>query len=113
LSDYIIYDSRVAAAFALLIQQYFNSNNKEFNSVLKLDIPKGRESANSEDRRDIGDNFGTFTKDYKKHFSSNVKASWLLSKTVEKVKESNPDSKIKLRELEAALFMIGYDIRQN
>jgi hypothetical protein len=102
LPGFIIYDNRVSVALAYLLEQYFEDHIPE---VLKLYIPPSQVVNNS--KRRVHHFFDQSTyKANDKHFLSNVKASWLLSAISEKL-----GGTVKIREIEAALFMIGYDVR--
>lgn len=106
LNDFIIYDSRVAAALAYYINEYYTSQNQPISEYLKFDLPVGRETENTKGRRFVSTDFKTFTRDYKRHLRSNVISSWLAQSVIQKIGDKN----ITVRHLEAALFMIGYDI---
>ena len=100
---FIIYDSRVGAALAKFILETFKNN---VPSELRIDLPMGRENKNNPGRRNPNALiFKPFSRDFKKHFISNVKSSWILQ---EVAKETNPE----LRKIEAALFMLGYDVNK-
>lgn len=102
LNDFIIYDSRVSVALAFLMEQCFGSNIPE---VLKLYIPPSQ--VVDKTKRAVSSCFDTGTyKPHKKHFISNVKASWLLQEVSKKLNDHTS-----VRAIEAALFMIGYDVR--
>lgn len=49
-----------------------------------------------------------------KHTENNMRANWLLKAIIDNTKSdfAELDEKIRLRALEAALFMIGYDVKQ-
>lgn len=102
LPDFIIYDNRVSVALAYLLEQYFEDYIPE---ILKLYIPPSQVVNNS--KRRVHHFFDQSTyKANDKHFLSNVKASWLLSAVSAKL-----NGTVNVREIEAALFMIGYDVR--
>jgi len=114
--DVLIYDSRVAAALGWLIRQHCES--RELDAVpapLRFPWMGGRGDAG---RRDPG--VGTLRfprrRSDARHACANLQASWLL----EEVLDTNPhtafsgpdfqDAATPLRALEAALFMVGYNV---
>ncbi len=106
LSDFVIYDSRVSVALAYLMEICFG---EEIPEILRIYIPDSKVADKT--KRKVNKLFkSTYQKD-SKHFYSNVIASILLNQTLKLINES--DNSVKLRDLEAALFMIGYDIRAN
>jgi hypothetical protein len=108
LTDFVNYDSRIATALAYLIDTCFNS---EIPSALVLAMPPYRKAANNKpDKRKVNGIFRpTENKDSRKHFESNVKASLVLSEVLKVIQQEDPSAN--LRQLEAALFMVGYDVR--
>ena len=106
LSDFVIYDSRVSVALAYLIEICFGEAIPE---ILRIYIPDSQVADKT--KRQVNTAFkSTYQKD-SKHFYSNVISSILLKQTLKLINEN--DTSVKLRDLEAALFMIGYDIRAN
>lgn len=117
IKDFIIYDSRVAKALCKLISQFLALKNQLGNNnvdpLLALKIPRGR--------RDEGGNlifdnrfaFQLFNDNNNYHQISNIRASWIL-KEVLRVSPNSQFNQLpndqNLRALEAALFMIGYQI---
>lgn len=117
IKDFIIYDSRVAKALCKLISEFFALKNQIGNNnvdpLLALKIPRGR--------RDEGGNlifnnrfsFQLFNDNNNYHQVSNIRASWIL-KEVLRVSPNSQFNQLpndqNLRALEAALFMIGYNI---
>lgn len=102
LEDFVIYDSRVATALAYLIDKCFNGVIPE---SLNLFIPTSRVADSS--KRKVNTFFKSTNQNNAKHFYSSVKTSFILSETLKQIN----DSSLSLRQIEAALFMIGYDIR--
>ena len=117
--DIIIYDSRVAAALGLAVLKYCQL--QQLPAIPRsLQFPympakEGKNQANPKQR--CGSNGRLVMPRLAgapHHFEWNLKASWLLSAIVTHsnsensgfVQESDP-----LRAIEAALFMIGYDLR--
>jgi hypothetical protein len=104
LSDFVIYDSRVSVALAYLVEKCFGANIPEF---LRIYIPASRVADLT--KRQVHNFFtSTYQKD-SKHFYSNVISSILLNESLRLIN----DPVLQLRDLEAALFMMGYDIRPN
>lgn len=108
LEDFIIYDSRVAAALAYLIKCNFDFRNIN-NIPLGLDI-RLLPYSNPETRRRHVDPFQSITRNDQLHFYSNIIASLIVKSAVDEINKDS-DQNITTRDLEAALFMIGYDIR--
>lgn len=108
-STFIIYDSRVAAALAFLVIKYcekYELSNipPELNFTLADAVG---ESCRNPSNNEKGYTFSKSGSNQQKHAISNVKANWILDSTFNKYKDSTPFKNI--REIEAALFMIGYD----
>lgn len=118
LDDFIIYDSRVSSALCYLVRKYCECENIMFiPEKLKFSYSFGRTKAHRSPNTDvykfIGCN-GSKNESVNKRFvyiTSNIKASWLLKEVAGKSSKFNllPESE-RLRALEAALFMIGYEI---
>ena len=106
LSNFIIYDSRVSVALAYLIELCFGNNIPE---ILKIYIPASKVADKT--KRHVNNAFRSTYQNDSKHFYSNVISSLLVKQTLKLIIEFDPS--VKLRDLEAALFMIGYDIRAN
>ncbi len=124
--DFIIYDSRVAATLGKLVVEFLLENkNKNYSNYKNLEfrvmpakeeknckLPKNRNPS----RQDIIKFKGINNKGFI-HAEWNVKANWILAEAVKQADMQWKDeegNKIKkkdgLRALEAALFMIGYDL---
>lgn len=104
LLDFVIYDSRVSVALAYLIEQCFG---KDIPEILRIYIPDSKVADKT--KRKVNNFFkSTYQKD-SKHFYSNVISSIILKESLTCIN----DPSVKLRDLEAALFMMGYDIRTN
>jgi len=104
LDDYIIYDSRVSVALAYLLETCFNN---KIPDSLNLFIPSSK--IVEQEKRKVSPFFKSTHQKDSRHFYSNVKTSLLLSEVVDLIRKE--DSEINIRQIEAALFMIGYDIR--
>lgn len=114
--DFIIYDSRVAAALGLAIAKYVESGN---SMVQELGFPwspaKEGKNARNPKNRDPGTGELKFPRlrEGPLHAEWNLKASWLLCAVIEQDKKKQgkfAQLDEPLRGLEAALFMIGYDL---
>jgi len=123
LDAHIMYDSRVAAALALMVRRYCEACDlSEVPEPLRFALPPGRTEANQR-----GPNIGPYyfplvrgdeTRRHSLALRSALNASWLLKEIVlhdggEAVFNGVdfPDQVSPLRALEAALFMVGYDVR--
>ncbi len=113
IDDFPIYDSRVGCALTSLIKQF--CKERRYNGVpalLSFGVPPGRGDAG--ESRNPSDGFYEFPNirgaQYTRHADSNLKAAWILGKLAEI--EDGDFSKVpknrRVRALEAALFMIGY-----
>lgn len=104
--DFIIYDSRVGAAICHLVREFCIEKKLDFiPENLKFAYTSGKSKSN----RNPNTNTFKFTYCSVSHkyqyIITNIKANWLLKEIL------NKSSLFKnLREIEAALFMIGYEI---
>jgi hypothetical protein len=119
IDDFIIYDGRVGAALGLLVRMF--CEDSKFKAVpveLAFAWGKGKESIyqnSCENRRNPSKEsyrFPELLNNSKRHIENNIRANWLLREIIDKTKSkfSNLDNSIQMRALEAALFMIGYDV---
>jgi len=110
--NFIIYDGRVGAAFGYLVSRYGGSNKlKTLPEVLKFPfgVAKGKQNRNPS----IKDTIYKFSllSNNKKHAQWNVRANWILTEAAGKVETfAGYTEQESLRAIEAALFMVGYDI---
>lgn len=109
LNDFVIYDSRVGAAFTHFLSKKFGS---EIPDYLILDLPNGSEKKSKYILNSNPAIFKSTSQNDKKHFSSNVKASWIIKEVIELINKKNISEKIDSRQFEAALFMIGADVSE-
>lgn len=119
--DFIIYDSRVAAALGWIVVKY--CQEKKLSSVPReLAFPwapsKEGPHAKSPKNRDPGQSNFCFPRLIAgaHHAEWNLKASWILAEVLVRAPASafaGPCAVSALRRLEAALFMIGYDLPRN
>ena len=111
--NFVIYDSRVAAALAWLVMVWDASNkpakvNKDH--YLAFGCLPAKEGPNAEFNKIRNPDAGTFNKisSSKQHLHWNIRASWVLEESIKLAGNNSQHSDI--RDIEAALFMIGYDI---
>ena len=114
----IIYDSRVGAALGWLVRKYCTSKNLNYipDSLLFSWAPsKEGENANNPKNRNPGfvnnQSFPNFSNKPNLQTKSMLRASWLIEMLVSEnqIVPGNTVSE-KMRAIEAALFMIGYDL---
>lgn len=116
--DFIIYDSRVAAALGWLVVKYCQENGlSRVPEGLAFPWAPSKEAPNAAvpKNRNPGRNGLSFPRlnPGPLHAEWNLKASWILGEVLRRDKTSQfvqPSSIPALRRLEAALFMIGYDL---
>ena len=117
--DFVIYDSRVGAALGLLVRR-FCEDKKRANvpDVLSFAYAKARPAKGHQPGRNPRDpstalhQFPALRNDAVFHTRHNLRANWLLRGVLDKTNSrfnSLPDGQ-QLRALEAALFMIGYQV---
>jgi len=111
---FIIYDSRVAAALSLMVKKYWldiREDNKEIPDILKIACLDGRASGASRCASDIDLNIKfQMSHNDVTHALWNVRSNWLIEAALIKAGISNNEIISNMRKLEAALFMIGYDV---
>jgi len=109
---FIIYDSRVAAALAFLVTKYCDQEGlSNVPPELSFTIADAQgESCRNPSIKEKGYLFSKWRSNQKKHAISNVQANWILYSAFKKVEDSTHFDDI--RQIEAALFMIGYDFPQ-
>ena len=130
-SDFVIYDSRVAAALSLFVLLYCAATGKagvpeslSFPCMppqtykRKSGAPR-RPSRRNPSASDISGNewkFPSCNNSHERHIRGNVRANWLLTSAI--ADDPNPGQNrfiagyglAALRAVEAALFMVGYDL---
>lgn len=110
--NFVIYDSRVAAALGLLVVGYCKENSKNTvppNLQFKHMPARGQQIRNAS----IGGlRFYGVNNNQVNHAQSNFKANKILCEVVSKVRKDSPFYK-DARKLEAALFMVGYDLKMS
>jgi hypothetical protein len=112
---FIIYDSRVAAALAHLIVLFCQKQGLTEIPVLlqKIKLMEAQgEACRIVAVANTKLSFLNLNSNQRNHAISNVFANWLVSEAYKLAKESKNNKFINLREVEAALFMLGYDFPQ-
>ncbi len=119
--DFCIYDGRVGAALGLLVRSYCENSDKPLPEVpTLLMFPWGKgvgDDKVDQDRRNPSlDNyiFPKLTSEkrgVKCHTVWNIRANWLIKKIAERLNVNDSEELSAVRRVEAALFMIGYDVR--
>lgn len=106
IDDFIIYDSRVGAALCYMVKLYCEEQKlKELPAPLKFAYGNSRNPKVNRNPNNDTYKFSLLDRG-KIHIECNMKANWLLKEV-----QNAPVCEFKdLRSLEAALFMIGYDI---
>lgn len=112
LNDFIIYDGRVGAALGLLVRNYCEEKGiARIPNELLFRWKRGRGTGN---RRNPSSKRYVFPElnSSKTHIENNIRANWLL-----KLISENTNSRFRriednnrMRAIESALFMIGYDV---
>ena len=116
--DFVIYDGRVGAALGLLVRTFCEETGlKSIPQELLFAFGNAKgDPYGIENRRNPSKNIFKFPQltQNTKHTENNVRANWLLEEIINKSESSFNliDSSIRLRALESALFMIGYDVKQ-
>lgn len=120
IDNYMIYDSRVGAALGLLVRNFcINANLPYVPSELQFAWARGLESKNTfggTNRRNPSRNGYVFSElRYHKpeeYFENNIRANWLVSEIARTTKSrfTKIGEPLRLRALEQALFMVGYDV---
>ncbi len=108
IDDFIIYDSRVAAALAWLVRRWWKANperrTQPLPELLQFACPRGN-GAMARYRNPDVQVFRTIAGKPGQHYTWNVRANWLLSSAL---RTAGSDSRFRsLREVEAALFQMG------
>lgn len=114
--DFIIYDSRVAAALALLVIAYCKENRiTQIPAGLAFRVMPAKEAAGAAYRKlrrpVLGElTFAGVNNSHLAHARSNVMANWVLAEALRGTCFHAAPPAEDLRAVEAALFMIGYDL---
>ena len=117
LPDFIIYDSRVGAALGLLVRWHCQEASlKKIPAALQFGYPTGRttQADSEQSRRNPSTSdyqFFRLTHDKPIEWTRhNLRANWLLSEVLRKTRSRFNDEANPLRALEAALFMVDYQV---
>lgn len=115
--NFIIYDSRVAAALGWLVTQYGENQLTSTPSELAFPWAPAKEAINNPYAKNRNPSKGGFyfptLRSGKHHAEWNLKASLILLSALEKSATNpftEPGNVPPLRRLEASLFMLGYDL---
>ncbi len=110
--DFVIYDSRVGAALAFFVNEYIEKGGElAKDDRHRFSIPPSRDNK----RRNPEGRFNIIGQDPAKFFYNNLVANHLIKSVLENTKSDfkniNSVSE-RMRALEMALFMIGYDVKK-
>ena len=113
IDDFIIYDSRVGAALGFLVRRY--CEEKKLDKIPELlRFAYGNSKGGTNRNPSIGDYKFPLLRNagyYDNHIENNLKANWLLKEVLSYPSAfKNIPEQRQLRALEAALFMIGYEV---
>jgi hypothetical protein len=121
--EFIIYDSRVAAALAWLITRWcIETERTSVPDLLRFPCMRPKEGDNPAIRKVRNPSCGAFRFPWLygalNHAHWNLRASWILSAALDASKQDREKNQFlaqpnPLRALEAALFMWGYDLSRN
>lgn len=112
--NWIIYDSRVAAGLQYLILKYLDSKGEtKIPDTLNLASPPSRGDKSGNYRviphfKKIS--YSKYSNPDYRHLEANLIANYILTEYLKVKKDTKFKSEDPLRQLEAALFMIGYDL---
>jgi hypothetical protein len=114
--NFIIYDSRVAAALGLFVVRYCIVKGLD---KIPSELDFGWMEFRGENRRDasVGSyKFSRIGNNHQRHASSNIRANWIFEQVLPtsavpsgELFEKLPEAE-RMRALESAFFMIGYDL---
>ena len=104
---FIIYDSRVAAALGLVVRRYWEENHGSaaLPQLLSFSSLQGRSGNRNASANHVI--FGKIRQELQ-HAQWNVRANWIIEAALVDVDYEKINKK--MREVEAALFMIGYNV---
>ncbi|MBP3517006.1 MAG: hypothetical protein J6K31_01070 [Parabacteroides sp.] len=108
IENFVIYDSRVGAALGYLVRKFCQESGNDIPDALRFAYGKGRGNRNR-NPDPVRNRFPLLSN--RNHVENNLKANRLLQKVLSrpsKFTKLRPDNA--LRALEAALFMIGYQL---
>jgi len=110
MDNFIIYDGRVGGALGKLVIGFLHSKiPKNTNIPDTLHFAWGLSQGTDTKRIDPSDSIYTFRKlsSGKLHTNNNIRANWLLKKVI-----NDSKTKMDIWQLQSALFMLGYDVKQ-
>lgn len=114
--DFVIYDSRVAAALSWLISKWAK-NPSLVPCHLRFATMRAKTSKKEGKQRSADTHvFPYFSptgnvRNHVKHLQWNLRANWLLQQTMQCITDCGYENKLKsLRDFEAALFVLGDDL---
>jgi hypothetical protein len=115
MDNFIIYDGRVGGRLGKLVIGFLHSKNPKYTNIPDtLHFAWGRSQVSQGSnidpkRRDPSDSMYTFRelRGGKWHTNNNIRANWLLKKVIKDSK-----TKMDIWQLQSALFMLGYDVKQ-
>lgn len=119
--NFVIYDGRVGAALGLLVRKFLEENNiPQIPDSLHFSWGAGKETSyvrgaiNRRNPSTENYKFKPFSNRKNRHLFDNIKASWLISELANGTRFSSAvpigPNDTSSRRMEAALFMIGYDV---
>ena len=118
--NFIMYDSRVGAALGLLVRKYHEVAQLSNDIDPSLNFPWSEGAGENKDngsagRRDPSSQRYKFqkmgTNAVARYTIWNVRANWIVETLVPQLDLTEQDGVPAHRQVEAALFMIGYDVR--
>lgn len=106
IDDFVIYDSRVGAALGFLVRKC-REHTGDIPQQLRFAYSEGRGDGkrNPDPAKDCFPLLNSYN-----HIENNLKANWLLKEVASRSRFSSLPPERQLRGLEAALFMIGYQV---
>jgi hypothetical protein len=117
LEQFVIYDSRVAAALAWLVIKWCQNTKRAVPDNLRFACMPAKEGKNPSRRKVRNPSCGTYLFPWMnnrsvRHAHWNLRANWVLAETLSRAGTNTDFHKTQepLRALEAALFMWGYDL---
>jgi hypothetical protein len=116
LHDFIIYDSRVAAALSWLVQKWWLAQNNVGAppALLRVACMNARQAANAPiEERHIRrvPGFPGINNNPHTHARWNLRANWIIKSAFDLASSGRSPCLDSLRKIEAGLFTIGYDLR--
>jgi hypothetical protein len=115
LPNFVIYDSRVAAALAWLVRRWAKrSKNVPAHlrfACMRANTSKEKVKVRSPDPS-VFRNFSPSgaARNHHRHAMWNLRANWLIAEALEQVRKKDARRSRSSREVEAALFMMGEDL---